>query len=170
MRCYTNWKNKKNACCYLYMLHTLDRFVNSLSSRLKTGPVYTKSKCGSISWHAQLKSGLYFGSHLLTSQGRPNWYQCRSLQYYTPVCGSVVPRLLHTKRWTYTLVSVLDYVMLRRKIPGSPCDTYRSVPQIRPPFCNLSLSTNRKGGLICGMRHFLLWLCPPFRCPTHNFV
>ena len=27
---------------------------------------------------------------------------------------------------------------------------YRSVPQIRPPFCNLSLSTKRRGGLYAG--------------------
>ena len=38
---------------------------------------------------------------------------------------------------------------------------YRSVPQIRPPFCNLSLSTKRRGGLIHGMWHFLSWLRPP---------
>ena len=41
---------------------------------------------------------------------------------------------------------------------------YHSVLQIRPPFCNLSLSTNR------GMRHFLSRLCPLFRCPAHNFL
>ena len=38
---------------------------------------------------------------------------------------------------------------------------YRSVPQIRPPFCNLRLSTKcRGGGLIRGMRQFLSRLRP----------
>ena len=31
---------------------------------------------------------------------------------------------------------------------------YRSVPQIRPPFCNLSLSTKRRGGLCAGCDDF----------------
>ena len=31
---------------------------------------------------------------------------------------------------------------------------YRSVPQIRPPFCNFSLSTKRKGGLYAGCDNF----------------
>ena len=31
---------------------------------------------------------------------------------------------------------------------------YRSVPQIRPPFCNLSLSTKRRGGLYTGCDDF----------------
>ena len=44
---------------------------------------------------------------------------------------------------------------------------YRSVPQIRPPFCNLSLSRKRKGGLIRGIQHFLSRLRPPFQCPAH---
>ena len=30
-----------------------------------------------------------------------------------------------------------------------------------PPFCNLSLSTKHRGGLIRGMRQFLSQLCPP---------
>ena len=32
--------------------------------------------------------------------------------------------------------------------------TYRSVLQIRPPFCNLSLSTKRRGGLYTGCDNF----------------
>ena len=31
---------------------------------------------------------------------------------------------------------------------------YRSVPQIRPHFCNLSLSTKRRGGLYAGCDNF----------------
>ena len=31
---------------------------------------------------------------------------------------------------------------------------YRSVPQIRPPFCNLSLSTKHRGGLYAGCDNF----------------
>ena len=31
---------------------------------------------------------------------------------------------------------------------------YRSVPQIRPPFCNLSLGTKRTGGLYAGCDNF----------------
>ena len=31
---------------------------------------------------------------------------------------------------------------------------YRSVPQIRPPFCNLSLSTKCRGGLYAGCDNF----------------
>ena len=31
---------------------------------------------------------------------------------------------------------------------------YRSVPQICPPFCNLSLSTKRRGGLYAGCDNF----------------
>ena len=42
----------------------------------------------------------------------------------------------------------------------SACFYYRSVPQLRPlPFCNLSLSTNRRG-LIRGMQHFSLTIMP----------
>ena len=37
---------------------------------------------------------------------------------------------------------------------------YRSVPQICPPFCNLRLSTKRRGGLIRGMQQFLSRLRP----------
>ena len=31
---------------------------------------------------------------------------------------------------------------------------YRSVPQIRPPFCNLSLSTKHRGDLYTGCDNF----------------
>ena len=31
---------------------------------------------------------------------------------------------------------------------------YRSVPQIRPPFCNFSFSTKRRGGLYAGCDNF----------------
>ena len=39
--------------------------------------------------------------------------------------------------------------------------TYRSVPQIRPPFCNLSLSTKRRGGLYAGCADFSRDYAPP---------
>ena len=38
---------------------------------------------------------------------------------------------------------------------------YRSVPQIRPPFCNLSLSTKRRGGLYVGCDIFSRDYAPP---------
>ena len=38
---------------------------------------------------------------------------------------------------------------------------YRSVPQIRPPFCNLSLSTKRRGGLYVGCDNFSHDYAPP---------
>ena len=38
---------------------------------------------------------------------------------------------------------------------------YRSVPQIRPPFCNLSLSTKRRGGLYAGCDIFSRDYAPP---------
>ena len=48
---------------------------------------------------------------------------------------------------------------------------YRSVPQMRPPFCNLSLSTKCRGGLIRGMRRFLLRLRPPIAVPIkHDLI
>jgi len=39
---------------------------------------------------------------------------------------------------------------------------YRSVPQIRPPFCNLSLSTKRRGGLYAGCDNFSRDYALPF--------
>ena len=38
---------------------------------------------------------------------------------------------------------------------------YRSVPQIRPPFCNLGLSTKRRGGLYAGCNDFSRDYAPP---------
>ena len=38
---------------------------------------------------------------------------------------------------------------------------YRSVPQIRPPFCNLSLSTKRREGLYTGCDDFSRDYAPP---------
>ena len=40
---------------------------------------------------------------------------------------------------------------------------YRSFPQIRPPFCNLSLSTKRRGGLCAGCDDFSRDYALPFR-------
>ena len=36
----------------------------------------------------------------------------------------------------------------------TPENIYRSVPQIRPPFCNFSFSTKRRGGLYAGCDNF----------------
>ena len=46
---------------------------------------------------------------------------------------------------------------------------YRSVPQIRPPFCNLSLSTKRRGGLYAGCDDFSRdYAPPPLPVPIKN--
>jgi len=37
---------------------------------------------------------------------------------------------------------------------GTQSKIYRSVPQIRPPFCSLSLSTKCRGGLYAGCDNF----------------
>ena len=50
---------------------------------------------------------------------------------------------------------------------------YCSVPQIQPPFCNLSLSTKCMGGLICRMQHFLSQLHPsavPHNCVKRDLI
>ena len=39
--------------------------------------------------------------------------------------------------------------------------TYRSIPQIRPPFCNLSLSTKCRGGLYAGCDILSRAITPP---------
>ena len=56
------------------------------------------------------------------------------------------------------------YRLLRTQYYVSECSTVVS-RKYAPPFCNLSLSTNRRGGgeggLIRGMRHFLPRLRPP---------
>ena len=101
-----------------------------LSSRLKTGPVYTKSKCGSISRHAQLKSGPTHALDGLASQvlhfvlikarkrkhnlgmlvlvslanlaSKTQLTPVQIIFSITPVCVSLVPRLLHsgTRNWS----------------------------------------------------------------------
>ena len=40
---------------------------------------------------------------------------------------------------------------------------YHSVLHIRPPFCDLSAGRKRRGGLICGIWHFISRIRPLFR-------
>ena len=56
-------------------------------------------------------------------------------------------------RWTSLLKSASQIVLQKQSLHAEDI-TYRSVPQIRPPFCNLSLSTKRRGGLYTGCDNF----------------
>ena len=48
----------------------------------------------------------------------------------------------------------------------STSNSYRSVPQIRPPFCNLSLSTKRRGGAYTRDATISLAITPPSPFPV----
>ena len=86
-------------------------------------------------------STLIISFHLASRASFPRLFQVPVTLVPTvqPFCpASLVP-------WA----TVVTWTNIASRTNGAGC-IYRSVPQIRPPFCNLNLSTKRKGGLYAG--------------------